>query len=149
MREVGHAREVRLPLPQAIADGGVLGIVRGRHELEAVAKIGATLRGAAYTATEVLAAWRSGATAVKLFPAIPVGPEYVASLRGPYPTIPLIPTGGVNADNAGYFMRAGATAVAAAAWLVPPALEDVARSKLAERAHRLVVAVDAGRRTHA
>ena len=47
----------------------------------------------AFTATEVLSAWRAGASIVKLFPAGPSGPAYVKDLRGPLRDIPLLPTG--------------------------------------------------------
>jgi 2-dehydro-3-deoxyphosphogluconate aldolase/(4S)-4-hydroxy-2-oxoglutarate aldolase len=71
----------------------------------------------AFTPSEILAAWRAGATAVKLFPASAVGPSFVRELRGPLPEIPLIPTGGVTAENAPDFIRAGAVAVGLSSWL--------------------------------
>jgi 2-dehydro-3-deoxyphosphogluconate aldolase / (4S)-4-hydroxy-2-oxoglutarate aldolase len=71
----------------------------------------------AFTPTEILAAWRAGATAVKLFPASAVGPSFVRELRGPLPEIPLIPTGGVTAENGPDFIRAGAVAVGLGSWL--------------------------------
>ena len=49
----------------------------------------------AFTPTEVVAAWRLGAPAVKLFPAATGGPRHVRDIRGPLPDIPLVPTGGV------------------------------------------------------
>jgi 2-dehydro-3-deoxyphosphogluconate aldolase/(4S)-4-hydroxy-2-oxoglutarate aldolase len=62
----------------------------------------------AFTATEVLGAWRAGACVVKLFPAGSVGPGYVKDLLGPFKDIPLLPTGGVSIDNAASFLEAGA-----------------------------------------
>ena len=53
----------------------------------------------------------AGATFVKLFPASAVGPTFVRELRGPMPSIELIPTGGVDATNAAAFLEAGAVAV--------------------------------------
>jgi hypothetical protein len=53
----------------------------------------------ASTPTEVLSRWRSGASAVKLFPASVVGPGFVREMRGPLPEIPLIPTGGVTIET--------------------------------------------------
>ena len=50
------------------------------------------LPGAA-TPTEVLAAWQAGAAAVKIFPASALGPTFLRELRGPFPDIPLQPTG--------------------------------------------------------
>jgi 2-dehydro-3-deoxyphosphogluconate aldolase / (4S)-4-hydroxy-2-oxoglutarate aldolase len=62
----------------------------------------------AFTATEVLTAWRAGAVVVKLFPAGSVGPGYIKDLLGPLRSIPLLPTGGVTVDNAAEFLAAGA-----------------------------------------
>jgi 2-dehydro-3-deoxyphosphogluconate aldolase/(4S)-4-hydroxy-2-oxoglutarate aldolase len=76
-----------------------------------------TFPGAA-TPTEVLTAWRAGAAAIKVFPASAVGPAFIRELHGPFPDIPLVPTGGVTADNAGAFIAAGAIAVGLGSWLV-------------------------------
>lgn len=65
----------------------------------------------AMTPTEAATAWDAGATFVKLFPASAVGPAFVRELRGPLPDVQLIPTGGVDAGNAGAFLGAGAAAV--------------------------------------
>ena len=71
------------------------------------------------TPTEVLTAWNAGADLVKVFPAAQLGgPEYIRALRGPLPQILLVPTGGVNLQNAGAFIRAGATALGAGGELV-------------------------------
>jgi 2-dehydro-3-deoxyphosphogluconate aldolase / (4S)-4-hydroxy-2-oxoglutarate aldolase len=67
----------------------------------------------ALTPTEIDAAWRAGAAMVKLFPAGIVGPSYIRDLAGPLGSVPLLATGGVDAENAGAFLRAGAVAVAA------------------------------------
>jgi 2-dehydro-3-deoxyphosphogluconate aldolase / (4S)-4-hydroxy-2-oxoglutarate aldolase len=65
----------------------------------------------AYSPTEIDAAWRAGATFVKLFPASSLGPSHVRELRGPLPEVQTIATGGVDAMNAGTFLDAGAVAV--------------------------------------
>jgi 2-dehydro-3-deoxyphosphogluconate aldolase/(4S)-4-hydroxy-2-oxoglutarate aldolase len=71
------------------------------------------------TPTEVLTAWNAGADLVKVFPAAQLGgPEYIKALRGPLPQILLVPTGGVNLQNAGAFIRAGAAALGAGGELV-------------------------------
>jgi 2-dehydro-3-deoxyphosphogluconate aldolase/(4S)-4-hydroxy-2-oxoglutarate aldolase len=72
----------------------------------------------ALSPTEILAAWSSGASAVKLFPAGAVGPGYVTQLAGPFPDIPLVPTGGVSAETAGDWIAAGAVAVGMGGWLI-------------------------------
>lgn len=98
------------------------------------------LPGAA-TPTEVLAAWRAGAAAVKLFPASALGPGFIRELAGPFPDIPVVPTGGVTADTAGSFIAAGAVAVGLGSWLVG----DGAPAGVAARAGQVVAAVAAAR----
>jgi 2-dehydro-3-deoxyphosphogluconate aldolase / (4S)-4-hydroxy-2-oxoglutarate aldolase len=76
----------------------------------------------ALTPTEIITAWHSGATAVKVFPIQAVGGvSYLQVLQGPIAQIPLIPTGGVTVDNAPAFLNAGALAVGLAGSLFPPA----------------------------
>ena len=71
------------------------------------------------TPTEILTAWNAGADMVKVFPAAQLGgPEYIKAIRGPLPQILLVPTGGVNLQNAGAFIKAGATALAVGGELV-------------------------------
>jgi len=65
----------------------------------------------AYTPTEILTAYENGADMVKVFPCSVGGPEYIKALKGPLPQVPLVPTGGVEVDNIGSFMKAGASAV--------------------------------------
>lgn len=71
----------------------------------------------ALTPTEVEAASR-WSPLVKIFPAGRLGPGYVRDLRAPFPDVPLVPTGGVNLDNARLFLDAGAAAVALGSSLV-------------------------------
>lgn len=63
------------------------------------------------TPTEALTAFEAGADMAKVFPASALGPDYVSSINGPLEQIPLLPTGGVSADNVADFFDAGATAV--------------------------------------
>jgi len=73
----------------------------------------------ALTPTEVLTAWEAGADVVKVFPCGNVGgAKYIKALKGPFPQIEMIPTGGVNLDTAGDFLKAGACAVAVGGELV-------------------------------
>ena len=95
----------------------------------------------ALTPTEVLTAWEAGADVVKVFPCGNVGgPKYIKALKGPFPQIEMIPTGGVNLETAGEFLKAGACAVAVGGELVDPksiregqyhVIEDRARQYLA------------------
>lgn len=82
-----------------------LQIVRATVEAGLVAIPGA------FTATEVLAAYRAGASVVKIFPASSVGPKYIRELKGPLNTIPLMPVGGVDINTVNAFIKAGSAAL--------------------------------------
>lgn len=99
-----------------------------------------TLPGA-FTPTEVLATWRAGAAAVKLFPASVAGPAFVRECHGPFPDIPLVPSGGVTAETAADFVRAGAVAVGVGSWLIG----DAEPIGVTARARQVVDAVTAAR----
>ncbi len=71
------------------------------------------------TPTEILAAWESGADAVKVFPCNALGgPRYIKALKAPFPQIELFPTGGVNLETLGEFLLAGSVAVGVGSELV-------------------------------
>lgn len=73
----------------------------------------------ALTPTEVLTAWEHGADIVKIFPAQAMGgAKYIKALKGPFPQIEMIPTGGVSVETAADFLRAGSCAVAVGGELV-------------------------------
>lgn len=76
----------------------------------------------AFTPTEVLTAWESGADVVKIFPADVGGPAYLKALHGPLPQVRLMPTGGVNLDTAAAFLKAGASCLGVGGQLVDPKL---------------------------
>jgi 2-dehydro-3-deoxyphosphogluconate aldolase / (4S)-4-hydroxy-2-oxoglutarate aldolase len=89
----------------------------------------------ALSPTEIIAAWQSGATAVKVFPIQAVGGvDYLQVLQGPIGQIPLIPTGGVTVANAPNFLAAGAVAVGLAGSLFPQA--EIRRSDWESISHR-------------
>ena len=80
---------------------------------------------AALTPTEIMAAWKNGADLIKVFPCNAVGgPTYIKSLKGPFPEIPLIPTGGVNLETAADFIGAGSAALGVGSELVPASALD-------------------------
>jgi len=72
----------------------------------------------ALTPTEILTAWELGADIVKVFPARVLGPRYIKDILAPLPQVRLLPTGGVNLENAGEFLKAGAVAIAVGSALV-------------------------------
>lgn len=67
----------------------------------------------ALTPTELMSAVELGVSGIKIFPGSLAGPAYLRALRGPFPDIPMMPTGGVSADNLGDWIAAGAFAVGA------------------------------------
>ena len=87
--------------------------------IEMVRRYSKVMMPGALTPTEVLTAWEAGADIVKIFPCGNVGgPKYIRALRAPFPHIEMIPTGGVNLETAGEFLKAGACAVAVGGELV-------------------------------
>lgn len=95
----------------------------------------------ALSPTEVLTVWRSGATAVKLFPAATVGPSYIGHLHGPFPEIPVLPSGGFGIPDIPAWVRAGAVAVSMGSSLIGDALRGGSLSALAQRCRDAVAAV--------
>jgi 2-dehydro-3-deoxyphosphogluconate aldolase / (4S)-4-hydroxy-2-oxoglutarate aldolase len=105
----------------------------------------------ALTPTEILNAWESGVSAVKVSPIGPVGGlAYFDNVRGPLPDIPLMPTGGVELDEAAAYLDKGAAAVGLSGALFGDSLLPVGDlAGLAERAERLVELTTADNREQA
>jgi 2-dehydro-3-deoxyphosphogluconate aldolase / (4S)-4-hydroxy-2-oxoglutarate aldolase len=77
--------------------------------IRATKLLGAVSIPGAFTATEILSAYNNGADIIKVFPAS-IGANYLRDLHGPFPQIPMMPTGGVNLTNIREFQKAGAIA---------------------------------------
>jgi 2-dehydro-3-deoxyphosphogluconate aldolase/(4S)-4-hydroxy-2-oxoglutarate aldolase len=119
-----------------------LDVIRLCHRYDKVVMPGA------FTPTEILAAWEAGANVVKVFPSDCVGPGYLKALRGPFPQIRLIPTGGVNLETLPAFIRAGACAVGVGGSLVEPqAIREGNFARLRDLAGQYVDALNTVRRT--
>jgi len=96
------------------------------------------------TPTDVLTAQTMGADAFKIFPAAQAGgPGYLRALRGPFPTLPFVPVGGVDADAARAYLAAGATAVGVGTPLLGDAPSGGDISALRQRARAFLDAVRA------
>ncbi|SED20313.1 2-dehydro-3-deoxy-phosphogluconate aldolase (plasmid) [Tsukamurella tyrosinosolvens] len=109
---------------------------------EAARDLGVPVFLGALTPTEVARAAALGSVAVKIFPARAFGPAYLKDLHGPFPGLPLLPSGGVSEANAREFLGAGAIAVCAGTSVVPP--DTVAAGDWADitlRAARFVAAL--------
>jgi 2-dehydro-3-deoxyphosphogluconate aldolase/(4S)-4-hydroxy-2-oxoglutarate aldolase len=76
------------------------------------AQEGKLIMAGALTPTEVMAAWEAGADFIKIFPCGQVGgAKYIKALKGPFPQIPFVPTGGVDLNTAAEFLEAGSVAL--------------------------------------
>jgi 2-dehydro-3-deoxyphosphogluconate aldolase / (4S)-4-hydroxy-2-oxoglutarate aldolase len=135
---------------QAALDAGARFVVSPHTDFELVQEF--TSRGVpwipgAFTATEVLTAWRAGASVVKLFPAGSVGPGYIKDLRGPLRNVPLLPTGGVTVANARDFLAAGAWGLGMGSALVDPRLTLDQLQARAQELRQIVSASPVGARS--
>jgi 2-dehydro-3-deoxyphosphogluconate aldolase / (4S)-4-hydroxy-2-oxoglutarate aldolase len=72
----------------------------------------------AFTPTEVMLAARSGAHAVKIFPAATLGSSFIRALHGPFPNVEFVPTGGIRLDNLREYLAVGSLAVGIGSELV-------------------------------
>jgi 2-dehydro-3-deoxyphosphogluconate aldolase / (4S)-4-hydroxy-2-oxoglutarate aldolase len=105
-------------------------VVRVAHRYGAAAIPGAA------TPTEVLTALETGADLVKLFPAAQLGIGYLEAIKTAIPQAALVPTGGVDADNARTWLDAGAAAVG-----VGGALTQGGPAEVHKRAREILAAV--------
>jgi 2-dehydro-3-deoxyphosphogluconate aldolase/(4S)-4-hydroxy-2-oxoglutarate aldolase len=100
----------------------------------------------ALTPTEVLQAYNLGSDVVKVFPGSLGGPAYIKALKGPFPSIPMMPTGGVSASNVADWFAAGVVAVGAGSELCPPKLAKEGRfDEISKRAAEFVQVVKLAR----
>ena len=119
-----------------VSPGVVPEVVEAAHEL------GLEPLPGVFTATEILQAQATGARVMKLFPASYGGPAYLRALRGPFPSLPLVPTGGIRVEDIRAYLDAGATAVALGGELVGRSAprSDAELEQVVERARRAVEA---------
>jgi 2-dehydro-3-deoxyphosphogluconate aldolase / (4S)-4-hydroxy-2-oxoglutarate aldolase len=101
----------------------------------------------ALTPSEVIAAWKTGADFVKVFPCASVGGHsYIRSLKVPFPQIPLIASGGVNQHSAANFILAGASALGIGNELIPQeALQHKQQEQIQELSRRFLHIVKTAR----
>jgi 2-dehydro-3-deoxyphosphogluconate aldolase/(4S)-4-hydroxy-2-oxoglutarate aldolase len=90
------------------------------------------------TPTELFGGWRAGDATVKVFPANVVGPGYLKDLRGPFPGIPAVPSGGVDLAGAQAWLAAGAAAVSVGGPLLGDALRGGDLAALRDRTSEFV-----------
>ncbi|PKN95569.1 MAG: 2-dehydro-3-deoxyphosphogluconate aldolase [Chloroflexi bacterium HGW-Chloroflexi-7] len=101
----------------------------------------------ALTPTEVFQAYTMGVDVIKVFPGSLGGPAYIKALKGPFPYIPMMPTGGVNAGNVAEWFATGVVAVGAGGELCPPQLaKDGKFEEISKLAAAFVEVVNASRK---
>jgi 2-dehydro-3-deoxyphosphogluconate aldolase / (4S)-4-hydroxy-2-oxoglutarate aldolase len=126
---VGAGTVLDVETARACVDGGAAFITSPGFDAEIVeftVKHNVAAIPGALTPSEIMRAHKAGADIIKIFPCAQVGgPEYIRALRSPFPHVALIASGGVNQQNAGQFIRAGATALGIRGELIPP--EAIAR----------------------
>jgi len=100
-------------LQQTVEVGAEFGVAPGLDvdTVQAAHEWGVPFLPGVATPTEAGQALRLGVTTVKAFPAVCLGPEWLAALAGPYPALRIVPTGGVTAQTAPLYLRAGAVGV--------------------------------------
>lgn len=115
--------------------------------VEFAAREGKLMLAGALTPTEVMMAWNGGADLVKIFPCGQVGgAKYIKALKGPFPQIPLVPTGGVNLNTAAEFIEAGAAALGIGGELVEArALKSGKPEAIVENARQFLAVVQQAR----
>ena len=108
---------------------------------------GTLMLAGALTPTEIITAWNAGSDFVKVFPCGQVGgAKYIKSLKGPFPQIPLVPTGGVNLNTAAEFIEAGAAALGVGGELVQAdALKSGKSEVIVENARKFAAIVKQAR----
>ncbi|HTU33284.1 MAG TPA: bifunctional 4-hydroxy-2-oxoglutarate aldolase/2-dehydro-3-deoxy-phosphogluconate aldolase [Candidatus Acidoferrum sp.] len=118
-----------------------------RETADLVWREGRLMMAGALTPTEIMAAWKAGADFVKIFPCGSMGgAKYIRALRGPFPHIPFIPTGGVNLETAGDLIRAGAAALGVGGELIQAdALKSGDAGVITQNARKFLEAVKAAR----
>ena len=113
-------------------------------------ELGVAVLPGAMTPTEVFSAWSLGGDIVKVFPASHAGGAgYLKALKGPFPEIDLLPTGGVNLDTIAGFIEAGAVAVGVGGELVlKSAIAAGAFDRITVLARQFVEALERARAAH-
>ncbi|MCJ7689386.1 MAG: bifunctional 4-hydroxy-2-oxoglutarate aldolase/2-dehydro-3-deoxy-phosphogluconate aldolase, partial [Clostridiaceae bacterium] len=96
-------------------------IISPNFDKEVVARtieLGAASIPGVMTPTEIVNAYNAGAVAVKIFPIVSLGIEYIKAIKSPISHIPILAVGGVDLDNVGNYIRAGVIGVGIGSCLV-------------------------------
>ena len=93
----------------------------------------------AFSPTEIQTAWETGADIVKVFPANILGMEFFKGVLAPMPHLKLMPTGGVNLENPGEWLQAGACAVGIGSALVDKEMVALGNFGIIKRNAEIVI----------
>ncbi|PYI65502.1 2-dehydro-3-deoxyphosphogluconate aldolase [Arthrobacter livingstonensis] len=135
--EIGVGTVTTSGQAHAAMDGGADYLVTPITEpgiIEAAVTRGIPIFPGGLTPTELYRGWALGSTAVKVFPAATVGPSYIAQLRGPFPGIRVVPSGGIAIKDAPAWIHAGALAVSLGGPLIGDAFAGGSLASLTQRA---------------
>lgn len=139
---VGAGTVTSVELVDMAAEAGALYMISPDMDEEVIRhtrKLGLVSMPGAYTATEAKKAYNAGADFVKLFPCIGDAPAYVKALCAPLSHIPFLAVGGVDANNAGAFIKAGAVGVGVGSSLVNKKWVDAGEyEKITEEAKKMI-----------
>ncbi len=140
---VGAGTVVNAQIAQECLDAGAQFLVSpglNRPTVDLAVRVKKLIMAGALTPTEVMAAWEAGADFVKVFPCGQVGgAKYIKALKGPFPQIPFVPTGGVNLNTAAEFIEAGSVALGIGGELVQAeALKSKKPEIIAENARKFL-----------
>ncbi len=143
---VGAGTVLDAEMAKAAMEAGAQFIISPSLDIEtiyATKQGGAICIPGAFSATEILSAYKNGGDIIKVFPAS-IGPAYFKDLRGPFPHIPLMPTGGVNLGNIQEFQKAGAVAFGVGGGLVDTSLKitEAYLKDLTDKAKKYVEALN-------
>ena len=120
-----------------------------RETIEFAAERGVVMMAGALTPTEVDFAWQLGSDYVKVFPCSAVGgAAYIKALKGPFPDVPLVPTGGVNLQSAADFLKAGSAALGVGGELVQAAALKAGKPEIITETARKFVQIIIGERAN-
>lgn len=139
---VGAGTVTSVELVDMAAEAGALYMISPDMDEEVIKRtreLGLVSMPGAYTATEAKKAYNAGADFVKLFPCIGDAPAYVKALCAPLSHIPFLAVGGVDANNANAFIKAGAVGVGVGSSLVNKKWVDAGEyEKITEEAKKMI-----------
>lgn len=142
--EIGVGTITNADQAQRAIDGGASYLVTPVVRLDVIelaVRQGVAIYPGGLTPSELFSCWEAGATAVKIFPAETVGAAYGSHLRGPFPDLEFVPSGGIALEDIPGWLRAGALAVSLGGPLIGDALKGGSLDALAERTRRVVEVV--------